>query len=55
MSKKTILIIFVVFIGYTQKIHAQSDSLRIIQHLQTITKTDGYRNYKNVPLLNQTA
>jgi hypothetical protein len=34
---------------------AQSDSLRIVQHLKTITKTDGYRNYQNISLLNQTA
>jgi len=33
----------------------QSDSLRIVQHLKTITKTDGYRNYQNISLLNQTA
>ena len=37
------------------EINARSDSVRIIQYLTTITKTDGYRNYRNVPLLNQTA
>ena len=37
------------------KKHAQSDSMLIIQHLKTITKTEGFRNYKNIPLLNQTA
>ena len=35
--------------------YAQSDSILIMQHLKAITKTNGYRNYKNLPLLNQTA
>ena len=52
--KQAILILFIIF-GCNPKIHAQSDSLRIAQHLTTIIKTDGYRNYKNIPLLNQTA
>jgi len=33
----------------------QSDSLLIEHHLTTITKTEGYRYFNNVPLLNQTA
>jgi Zn-dependent M28 family amino/carboxypeptidase len=33
----------------------KSDSALIVQHLTTITKTDGFRNHKNIPLLNQTA
>ena len=37
------------------QVYAQSDSVQIVRHLTTITKTDGYRNYKNIPLLNQTA
>ena len=52
--KQTILIIFVI-LGCNQKIHAQSDSVRIVQYLTKITKTEGYRNYNNIPLLNQTA
>jgi len=52
--KQAITIFFVIF-GCTPKLYAQSDSLLIVQHLKTITKTDGYRNYKNIPLLNHTA
>ena len=37
------------------QLQAQADSLLIVQHLKTITKTNGYRNYKNISLLNQTA
>ncbi len=33
----------------------QSDSLLIIKHLTTITKTDKYRNYKNIYQLDKTA
>ena len=53
--KKSVFFLSTIFLGCYPKIHAQSDSIRIMQHLRTITKTDGYRNYKNVPLLNQTA
>ena len=53
--KNRILILSIVFIGYSQSVQAQSDSLRVVEHLKTITKTEGYRNYKNIPLLNQTA
>ena len=52
--KQVILTIFVI-LGCNLKIHAQSDSVRIVQHLTTITKTEGFRNYRNIPLLNQTA
>jgi Zn-dependent M28 family amino/carboxypeptidase len=52
--KRAILILFVI-LGCNPKIHAQSDSVRIVQHLTTITKTEGFRNYRNIPLLNQTA
>lgn len=34
---------------------AQSDYNLIEKHLTAITKTDGYRNYKNLPALNQVA
>ena len=45
-----------VFFGCNNpKLQAQSDSALIVQHLTTITKTEGYRNYRNIPLLNQTA
>ncbi len=33
----------------------QSDSLLIIKHLTAITKTEGYRNYRNIQLLDKTA
>jgi len=36
-------------------LYGLSDSALIMQHLTTITKTDGYRNSRNIPLLNQTA
>jgi len=52
---KQVIIIFFVIFGCNPKLHAQSDSLLIVQHLKTITKTEGFRNYKNIPLLNQTA
>ena len=55
--KRAIIICFII-LACNLKLYAQpaqSDSLRIVQHLKTITKTDGYRNYKNIPLLNQTA
>jgi hypothetical protein len=52
--KQTIVILLII-LGSISKLHAQSDSLLIIHHLKTITKTDGYRNYKNISLLNQTA
>ena len=53
--KKTIIFLLFIFVITNAKTFAQSDSLLIIRHLKTITKTDGYRNYKNIPLLNQTA
>ncbi len=34
---------------------AQSDSLLIVKHLTALTKTEGYRNYQNTRLLDQTA
>ncbi len=33
----------------------KADSVLITSHLTKITKTEGYRNYRNIPLLNQTA
>ena len=54
-TQKVILFLSVIVLGIYTKTYAQSDSIRIMQHLKTITKTVGYRNYKNIPLLNQTA
>ena len=54
MKKQAILILFVI-LGCNPKLTAQSDSVLIVQHLKTITKTDGFRNHKNISLLNQTA
>ena len=48
----TIVAANAVFFG---KLHAQSDSVRIVQHLKTITKTEGSRYFGNALLLNQTA
>ncbi len=33
----------------------KADTALVATHLRTITKTDGYRNYRNVPLLDRTA
>ena len=52
--KQTIIIFFIIIVC-NLTLHAQADSVRIVQHLETITKTDGYRNYENIPLLNKTA
>ena len=60
MKNQAIIILFI-FFGCNPKLesnpnlHTQSDSLQIIQHLTTITKTDGYRNHLNISMLNQTA
>jgi len=52
----TIIVAITVFVGCdNSKLYAQSDSVLIVQHLTTITKTEGFRNHKNIPLLNQTA
>jgi len=52
----TTFVASVMFFGFdNSKLYAQSDSVRIVQHLKTITKTEGYRNYRNIPLLNRTA
>ena len=59
--KKQVLLFLLIFIGCSpnietvQNLYAQSDSVRIVQHLTTITKTDGYRNHLDTALLNQTA
>ncbi|MDR2862047.1 MAG: M28 family peptidase [Syntrophobacterales bacterium] len=61
MRKTLTMLGLVVFISgcsgkpVTLKLHAPADSALIEQHLKAITKTDGYRNYENVPLLDQTA
>lgn len=39
----------------TQKIEKTADSALIVKHLTKITKTNGFRNYQNIPLLNETA
>jgi len=60
IKKQAILILFIIF-GCNSKSesgqnsHVQSDSVLIVQHLKTITKTEGFRNSRNIPLLNQTA
>ena len=54
MKRQTIIILFIIF-GYYPILFSQSDSVRIMQHLKTITKTEGFRYFNNIPLLNQTA
>ena len=59
--KKHFLLILLILVGCNQQVECnqelktQSDSVQIVQHLKTITKTEGYRYFDNVPLLNQTA
>ncbi|MDR1552800.1 MAG: M28 family peptidase [Prevotellaceae bacterium] len=53
-SKISLLATIGLFLCFAN-IKAQSDSALIINHLKTITKTDGYRNYSNIPLLDKTA
>ena len=54
-NKKAVLLFAIILSLYCPKASAQSDSSIIVQHLKTITKTEGYRNYKNIALLNKTA
>lgn len=51
---KYILLIISISLVNTCKTQ-ESDSTQIIKHLTEITKTDGYRNYINVDILNKTA
>jgi len=59
--KKFIIVFLVIICGCNQhlecnpKLHTQSDSVQIVKHLTTITKTEGFRFIGNIPLLNQTA
>lgn len=39
---------------FAQNSNVQSDSTLIVQHLTKITKTEGFRNYLNLKLLNET-
>lgn len=48
------LILLYLFISRVD-LHAQSDTILIKKHLKVITKTDGFRNHENIPLLNKTA
>jgi len=60
MNRQIIVILFIIC-GCNpnpeccQRLHTPSDSVRIVHHLKKITKTDGFRNCRNVPLLNETA
>ena len=53
--KIQIIFIILLILGFYSKLHAQSDSILIVSHLTTITKTEGFRSFRNIPLLNQTA
>jgi len=60
MKQQAILILFIIYgcnpkLEYNSTLQEQSDSVRIVQHLTTITKTDGFRNNINISLLYQTA
>ncbi|MBK5721252.1 M28 family peptidase [Dysgonomonas sp. Marseille-P4677] len=50
-----ICFISITLIVITTTTTAQSDYRLIESHLTAITKTDGYRHYKNLPVLNQVA
>ena len=52
---KQAIIILLLILFCNPQLHAQADEARIVQHLKAITKTDGYRNYKNISQLNNTA
>ena len=59
MNKIAILILIVIC-GCSPKIarnqlYTQSDKERVVRHLTTITKTEGFRSFGNVSLLNQIA
>lgn len=41
--------------GDAQENFPKADSTLVVRHLTKITKTEGCRNYRNIPLLNQTA
>ncbi len=41
--------------GDAQERFPKADSMLVAHHLAKITKTEGCRNYRNIPLLNQTA
>lgn len=52
LKRITILgLLYIITIG----INAQTDTLLIKEHLKTITKTEGFRNHKNIALLDKTA
>jgi len=53
--KKQAIVFLLIICGCNTKNYAQSDRALIVQHLTTITKTEGYRYIRNTPLLNQTA
>lgn len=53
MNIKTLSVIFLILYPFT--IRAQSSEKKITEHLTAITKTDGFRHYQNLPVLNQVA
>ena len=61
MKKQAILFLFVIFgcnPTHSAKLdshHAKSDSILVMQHLKTITKTEGFRHISDTATLNQTA
>lgn len=55
VMKRLAIIITITAISLTTGAYAQSDTTLIKNHLTTITKTDEYRNYKNIKALNQIA
>lgn len=55
VMKRLAIIITITVISLITGAYAQSDTTLIKNHLTTITKTDEYRNYKNIKALNQTA
>ena len=58
-----LLAILILFVSFgcnpkpesNQNIYIQFDSLTVMQHLKTITKTEGFRNFSDTTTLNQTA
>lgn len=56
-SKRIKRFAFILLLGWPVVIpaSAQSDTVMIKKHLAAITKTDGFRNHQNIPLLNEVA
>lgn len=53
MNIKTLSVIIFILFPFTVK--SQSSEEKITEHLTAITKTNGFRHYQNLPVLNEVA